>query len=37
MSGITLRRLIRSAPVLLVALGVFGCIDWKRTTATPED
>ncbi len=37
MSGITLRRIVRSAPALLVALSVFGCIDWKRTTATPED
>ena len=37
MSGITLKRIMQIAPAWLLALSAFGCIDWKRTTATPED
>jgi hypothetical protein len=37
MTGTTIRRLARSAPALLLALLSFGCIDWKRATANPEE
>ena len=37
MPEMTWRRFARVAPAVLLALTSYGCIDWKRTTATPED
>ncbi len=37
MAGNTWRQIARLAPATLLALASFGCIDWKRATATPEE
>ena len=37
MAGSTLKKMARQAPLWLLVLAAFGCIDWKRTTAAPED
>ncbi len=37
MPGMPRRTPPRLTPALLLALASFGCIDWKRTTAVPEE
>ena len=37
MPGLPRKTLTRLTPALLLALASFGCIDWKRTTAVPEE
>ena len=37
MPGMSRSTLTRLLPALLLALTAAGCIDWKRTTAVPED
>jgi len=37
MAGTTWKHIARFAPAALLALASFGCIDWKRATATPEE
>jgi hypothetical protein len=37
MTGTNVMRHMRRASVWLLALSAFGCIDWKRPTATAED
>src|SRR5512140_232732 len=37
MAGVNWNRLSRLAPACLLLLAALGCIDWKRTTAVPQD
>ena len=37
MRDTTWKRFARVAPVVLLTLASFGCIDWKRSTAVPEN
>lgn len=37
MAGLNWNRFLRLTPACLLALASFGCIDWKRTTAVPQD